>query len=698
MISVVTIISFVAIIYVGPLAPYLGMGIAHTLIGATVMLLIGSFFFSAKEAMALPQDAPAILLASGVSAMVAGQVAVDLDVTAATVAVLVPISALTTGIIALFVGAFRWGAVIRYVPHQVIAGFLAATGYLIVLASLSMLVNENVTTFTLPKIFAVDVLYTWVPWAIAGLALAYGARRVSSIFFLPGTLSALFAIFYLALWLLSISLEEARTLGLLLGPFTGTTFIRSVDPTILWRADWWLVLQQAPLILAVTGLTLLGTILNISGLETVFDRDLDTDKDLRGTGLANVGSAVFGGLPGFQSIAEPAIAKKLGVAGRLPGLVGACGCLLALVFGASALGSLPVGVFSALLIFIGIDLLLTWLKDSWGKLSTFDYALVVGIVVVAGTAGFLWAVFVGLLTAIVLFLLTYAKIDCVRSRTTLTSERSRVERPMGELSWLSEHGDEFVILHLDGFIFFGTAHALRETVRKELFAVNPPKSLVLDFTDVQGLDVSAIQTLGRIVRDAHKSEVEIVLVKVVDEYQKQILDACGPAAAPRFEADKDIALEVLEQRVLAEMPNPTTPTARMQLIKLLADLAGDGGPVERIVLQPEAVLFQSGSSGRELYLLLQGQMRAEIKRSNGSQMRVAQFRAGALIGELAHYSGGVRTADVIAEDEVEILRVNMEALENGHPEIAGDIHRYAAGILAQRLKSTTALAHSMLSR
>ncbi len=698
MISVVTIISFVAIIYVGPLAPYLGMGIAHTLVGATIMFLIGSARSSVKEAMTLPQDAPAILLASGISAMLAGQASADMDVTAATVAVLVPISALTTGIIALFVGAFRWGAVIRYVPHQVIAGFLAATGYLVVLAGLSMLLGENISTFNLPIIFAPDILYTWVPWGIAGVMLAYGARKVKSIFFMPGALLALFAAFYATLFLLDLTLADARSFGLLLGPFEGSTFINSVDPTVVLRADWPLVLQQAPLILAVVGLTLLGTILNISGLEKVFDRDLDTDKDLSATGLANIGGAAFGGMPGFQSVTEPAIAKNLGVSGRLPGLVGAAGCLLALVMGAAALGSLPVGVFSALLIFIGIDLLWTWLKDTWGKLSGFDYAVVVGIVIVAGTAGFLWAVFVGILAAIVLFLLTYAKIDCVRSRTTLASERSRVERPMGELSWLAENGSNSVILHLDGFIFFGTAHALRERVRRELVAAPPPQSIMLDFSDVQGLDVSAIQTLGRIVRDAHNAKVELLFVQVDEEYQSQIIEACAPIAGPRFESEKDAAVEVLEQRLLAEMPKPTGSTARKRLIKTLVKLIKDGGPVQRLELPPETILFHAGTSGREIYLLLKGQMRAEVQRSNGSQMRVAQFRDGALIGELAHYSNGDRTADVIAETDVELLRVDVESLERVHPEIASDIHQYAAGILARRLISTTALANSILSR
>ncbi|MEO1747952.1 MAG: STAS domain-containing protein, partial [Pseudomonadota bacterium] len=424
----------------------------------------------------------------------------------------------------------------------------------------------------------------------------------------------------------------------------------------------------------------------------------DTEKDLRATGLANIGGAALGGMPGFQSIAEPAIAKNLGVSGRLPGLVGAAGCLLALVLGASALGSLPVGVFSALLIFIGIDLLWTWLKDSGSNLSGFDYAVVVGIVIVAGTAGFLWAVFVGLLAAIILFLLTYAKIDCVRSRTTLASERSRVERPMGELSWLAQNGDNFVILHLDGFIFFGTAHALRERVRAELFAKPKPQSIMLDFSDVQGLDISAIQTLGRIARDAHNAKIELVFVQVDNSYIAQIKEACAPIAAPRFEDEKDAAIEVLEQRVLDKMPKSKGPTARTRLVKTLVELIRDDGPVQRLELQPGTKLFEAYTSGREIYLLLKGQMRAEIQRSNGSHMRVAQFRDGALIGELAHYSNGDRTADVISETDVELLRVDVENLERDHPEIASDIHQYAAGILARRLISTTALANSILSR
>ncbi|MEM9999916.1 MAG: SulP family inorganic anion transporter, partial [Pseudomonadota bacterium] len=480
--------------------------------------------------------------------------------------------------------------------------------------------------------------------------------------------------------------------------FSGSTFISELDPTVVWRADWWMIFQQTPLILAVIALTLLGTVLNISGLEEVFERDLNTDKDLRATGLANIGSAVFGGLPGFQSVTEPIIAKNLGVTGRLPGYFGAAGCLLALVFGASTLGSLPVGVFGALLIFIGIDLLWTWLKDTWDKLSRFDYAVVAGIVLVAGTAGFLWAVFVGLVAAIILFLLTYAKIDSVRSRTTLASERSRVERPMGELSWLADHGDSVVILHLNGFIFFGTAHALRETVRRELFTVPTPRAIILDFTDVQGLDVSAIQSLARIVRDAHKAPVDLYFVQVDEEQRSQIIKACAPVAAPRFKAEKDAALEVAEQLLLADMPKPAGPTARMRLIRVLLDLIEKDGPVERLELAPETVLFQAGTESRDLYLLLQGQMRAMVERLDGTRVRVAQFRHGALIGELAHYADGVRTADVISETQVEILRIDIERLERVNPDIAGDVHRYAAGVLARRVISTTTLARSMLSK
>lgn len=689
--SIVLAVSFIAIVYTGPLAPYLDVAIAHTLLGAVAMYLIGAALFSFKGAMSPPQDVTAILLATGVSALYGTQAAANPAQFAATIAVLVPLAALGAGVASLALGYLRLGSVVRYVPFQVIAGFLAATGYLLVLGGISMTVGENIDLTTLHKLAAPDQLPLWAPWAALGMGLAVLTRNVTHDLLVPGALIALFVGFYVALPVLGISLQQAMDMGLLLGPFEEGSFLQKLDPTIVQRADWGLIAAQIPLIFAVMALTVLGTVLNITGLEKIIERDLDTDSDLRATGWANLGAGLLGGMPGFQSLVEPMLAKQLHLGWRWPSLFGAAFCAAALVFGATAVSWLPIGVFAAVVVFLGFDLLLTWLKDTSGKISRVDYAVILGIVLVAATAGFLWSLLAGLIAAVALFLITYARIDIVRARSTLAVHRSRVERPVADLAHLAERGTPYIVLQLDGFLFFGTAHALREKVKAEFAATPRPKAVVIDFSQAQGTDISALQTLARIATDAQIAGVTLTLSNMDAARVDQVRHACDPAAIALFRPSLDAALQEIEEQILSggtqlgpdDEPNP--------LIVELDKLVATSDAIAHISVAPGAVIIRTGSNDRDLFLLRSGSARAEITLPDGSPLRVALFQPGAMIGELAHYAGVSRTADIVAQTQSELLRIDVGKLGRSHPNLASRLHSYTARVLARRVISMTAL-------
>ncbi|MFT5364472.1 MAG: SulP family sulfate permease, partial [Dinoroseobacter sp.] len=692
--SIVLSVSFIAIVYTGPLAPYLDRAIAHTLLGAIAMYLIGAALFSFKGAMSPPQDVTAILLATGVSALYGTQAAANPDLFAATIAVLVPLAALGAGVAALALGYLRLGTVVRYVPFQVIAGFLAATGYLLALGGISMTVGENITLGTLHTLFTPERLPLWAPWAALGLGLAVLTRNVTHDLLVPCSLIVLFVGLYVVLPVLGISLQQAMDLGLLLGPFEEGNFLQKLDPTIVQRADWGLLAEQIPLIFAVMALTVLGTVLNITGLEKIIERDLDTDSDLRATGWANLGAGLLGGMPGFQSLVEPMLAKQLHLGWRWPSLFGAAFCTAALVFGATAISWLPIGVFAAVVAFLGFDLLLTWLKDTWGKISRVDYAVILGIVLVAATAGFLWSLLVGLIAAVALFLITYAQIDIVRARSTLAVHRSRVERPVADLALLAERGTPYIVLQLDGFLFFGTAHALREKVKAELAADPCPIGLVIDFGQAQGTDMSALQTLTRIATDAQIAGVALTLSNMDEGRIEQVRHICDANAVPLFCPSLDAALQRIEEEILSggtemgldDEPNP--------LLIELDKLVSTSEALAHISVAPEAVIIRTGSDDRDLFLLRSGRVRAEITLPDGSPLRVALFQPGAMIGEMAHYAGVSRTADIVAETQSELLRIDVAKLGRTHPNLASRLHSYTAKVLARRVISMTALVRN----
>lgn len=694
--SIVLAVSFTAIIYTGPLAPYFGVGIAHTLMGAIAMYVIGMFLFSFKGAMSPPQDVTAILLATGVSALFATQATQNPAQFAATIAVLIPLAALGAGLAALALGYLRLGTMVRYVPFQVVAGFLAATGYLLVLGAISMTLGKNVTLMTLPGLFTPELLPYWAPWAVLGFALAVLTRRFQHDLLVSGALIVLFSGFYIALPLLGLTLPQAMELGLLLGPFEEGSFFQKVDPSVVTRADWGLIAAQIPLILAVMLLTVLGAVLNITGLEKIVGQDFDTEADLRATGWANIGAGLLGGMPGFQSLIEPMLAKKLALGWRWPALFGASFCIIALFFGATLVSWLPTGVFAAVVAFLGFDLILNWLKDTWGKISKTDYAIIVGIVLVTATAGFLWALLAGLVAATALFLVTYARIDIVRARSTLAMQRSRVERPVRDLTYLAEHGKPHLMLQLSGYLFFGTAHALRARIKAELATQTPPESVIIDFTQAQGTDISALQTLARIATDTQLAGVKLTLSSLAPDRAEDVRHACDGGEIPHFARSLDAALQEVEDHILSqavpshdiaeEEPNP--------LIAELNKLVTTSDALEHLSVPAEALIIRAGSDDRDLFLLQSGKARAEITLADGTHLRVALFLPGAIIGEMAHYAGVNRTADIITETPSELLKIDVTKLGRTHPNLASRLHSYTARVLARRVISMTALVRN----
>jgi SulP family sulfate permease len=69
-------------------------------------------------------------------------------------------------------------------------------------------------------------------------------------------------------------------------------------------------------------------------------------------------------------------------------------------------------------------------------------------------------------------------------------------------------------------------------------------------------------------------------------------------------------------------------------------------------------------------------------------MRLRTVPPGVVVGEVAHYTGTPRTADVVAEVPSVVLRLSRDAiarLEADRPELAAALHRWLATIVSERL-------------
>jgi sulfate permease, SulP family len=128
-VSVVYCVSYAAFIFSGPLAPWLGYGIAATFIstaiGASVVALRSSLPFT----IAGPDSSTSVVTATLVAAFVEWLVANGAaDHVLAPTLFLLALSSALVGILLCGLGLAGAGRAIRFVPYPVIGGFLGATG------------------------------------------------------------------------------------------------------------------------------------------------------------------------------------------------------------------------------------------------------------------------------------------------------------------------------------------------------------------------------------------------------------------------------------------------------------------------------------------------------------------------------------------------------------------------------------------
>ena len=115
----------------------------------------------------------------------------------------------------------------------------------------------------------------------------------------------------------------------------------------------------------------------------------------------------------------------------------------------------------------------------------------------------------------------------------------------------------------------------------------------------------------------------------------------------------------------------------------------------RIVMAGDALL-RHGEPDRTLYFVLHGELEVIVRSGDELSMgRVALVGAGSVLGELAFFDGGPRSAGAWAVNESEVAAMTPDqytAFEQSSPALARELLFALGRILAIRLRRTTAKA------
>lgn len=697
-IEVIIATSFASLVFAGPLAGHVPTGIGMALVGAALLLVVTSLLTSVPTTIGSVQDSPVPILAL-VAASVAAAVGASDPATVPTVVMAVALATSATGLCFLALGTFRLGRLVRFLPYPVVGGFLAGTGWLVVRGSLDLLVGGDLAATSSTRLLSGDVAAVWVPGVAFAVALLVVTRRSAAGWVLPAAVALTVALFHATLALAGVSPGDAEATGWTLGPFPSAALWPTSPLAHLGQVRWDALLSELPNLISLVAVAVVAMLLNTSGIELEADRDdVDLDRELRASGAANLTAGAVAGFPGYHALSLTALSRRMGVRDRTAGFVAAGAVLGVLALGAGAVAMLPTAVVGGVLLFLGLGFLVEWLVDARSQLTRSAYAIVVTIVAVIATVGFLPGVAVGVAAALVLFAHRYSRTDIIKHRFSIASFRSNVDRPDHHRELLRAHGGAVHVLELQNFLFFGTAATLVDRILERIDdpALPPLRYLVLDLRRVPAVDTSAAVSLSKVQRLAARRGIQVVLTGLSDDLRAVLKRAgIGPGAHPHVleHADLDRGVEWCEEQLLAELV-ATSPDVRVPLAERLAaagaeraDLGALAGLLERITLTPGQRLFAERDEGGDVYYLERGTLTVELAAGDAT-VRLRTMRPGTFVGELAFYLGIARTATVAAGSEAELLRLPHAALrdlDRSDPALAARLHRLFAHLLSERL-------------
>jgi SulP family sulfate permease len=302
--------------------------------------------------------------------------------------------------------------------------------------------------------------------------------------------------------------------------------------------------------------------------------------------------------------------------------------------------------------------------------------------------------------AVMLFVISYGRIELVREVAFGETYRSNVDRPADERAELRGLSDRVQILRASGFVFFGSTNRLLEQIRHRI-EDTPPRFLVIDLRRVTGVDSSAVVAFVKVMRLAEAGGFEVIFTGASDPVRAQL--ARGGVEEVEglvsFEPDLDRGLQRCEDTLLSAPGLPEAVAEHPARGRLEGLPPGLVAHLERVSVSEGTVLLHQDDPPGDIYVLESGRLGVQATTPEGTRLRLRTLRPGVVVGEITLYTGIARTADVVAEAPSVVLRItreSIERLEAEEPELASALHRWLATTLAERLTDTLGVVDALL--
>ncbi len=484
----------------------------HIGLYASILPLVVYAIFGTSRTLAVGPVAVVSLMTAAAISKIAAPGSPEYLVAAVTLAFL-------SGLVLLIMGILRLGFIANFLSHQVVSGFITASGILIAVSQLKHILGikaEGETLIGMVHSLATGVantnLYTlvigaasvaflfWVRKQLKPLLVRFGVKsEVADLLAKAGPVMVI-ALSMLVVVIFGLDAKGVKIVGAIpagLPPFTLPSF-----DSALWTS-------LAPAALLIS---LVGFVESISIGQTLAAKRrqrIVPNQELVGLGVANVTAAVSGGFPVTGGFARSVVNFDAGAVTPLAGAFTAVGILAVMLFLTPLFNHLPHAVLAATIVVAVLSLVnLDSIVQTY-KYSKSDFSSMAATIMIVLTVGVDTGIMAGVALSLILFLWRTSQPHvAIVGQVPGTEHFRNVERHK-----VITH-PHLLTIRIDESLYFANAGYLEDKIYEQVAARSEVKHVILMCSAVNMIDASALESLKAISHRLNSANVSFHLSEV----------------------------------------------------------------------------------------------------------------------------------------------------------------------------------------
>ena len=448
------------------------------------------------------------------------------------------IATILAGVFLIFMGIFKFGSLIKYIPYTITTGFTAGIAVTIFIGQIKDFLGLSYADGVKPietiekntaNIEAIGT-FSWQALVIGAVSLAVLIIYPKFEKRVPPSLIAVI-IGAVMVKFIPVFSDGVNTIGDLytiptgLPPFTLTNLDFSVDK----------VSAVLPDALTIAILAAIESLLSCVVADSMVNSKHNSNAELMAQGVGNIVSVMFGGIPATGAIARTAANAKNGGRTPIAGMVHAVVLLLVLLFLMPYAGLIPMPTIAAILFMVAYNMserkkfvrvIKTAPKtDIIVMLATFTLTVVFDLVI---------AIEVGMILTALLFIKRMSDETSVKGWEYVDEDS---DADSVELKVIPKN---VRVYEISGPLFFGVADKILDITLKDY-----TKCLILRMRSVPAIDATAMNYLEDLEEKCYKSGVKLIMSHVNPQPMKIMKKSgfYGKVGRDNFCANIDEALK-----------------------------------------------------------------------------------------------------------------------------------------------------------